>query len=151
MTFDPSLTRLQPVLAQLTATSVQMFTVQTQRGLPPEHVTQTHAWVSCVCHVCVVKGVDPPRQPVARRPYICPLSSARGSMEVLPLIDHVWGRTTLSISACSALVCLFCPTVLINTATSLVVCPVSGQCQGANKAARCSPQHQGLLLSLSFS
>lgn len=35
--------------------------------------------------------------------------------EEWPLIDHVWSCTTLSISACSSLVCLRCPTVLIIT------------------------------------
>lgn len=49
VTFDPYSAHLS-VLAQLTAASVQVFTVKTYWGLP-EHVPQTHNARMCVLYV----------------------------------------------------------------------------------------------------
>lgn len=88
---------------------------------------------TCGCNVCV----DSLRSSMADRtsvfllmltgPSPLPLHWRRRFClevnEAWPLIDHVWSCTTLLISACSSLVCLFCSTVPTITPTiSCMIC-----------------------------
>lgn len=65
--------------------------------------------------------------------------------EAWPLIDHVWSCTTLLISACSSLVCLFHPTVpIITPIISCMICQLHASALTTSTNHTLLPHHQVL-------
>lgn len=69
--------------------------------------------------------------------------------EAWPLIDHVWSCTTLLISACSSLVCLFSSTVpIITPLISYIMCALHACALTTSTQLLSLQRHQ--VLSLTF-